>query len=462
MCTPKLLFRLQIRALLKENYHELQIALTLGCCLKTVYNWKNRFKAGDSILDRARSGRPMIITISSQLRLIAFYCQHKPLLGCCRWSIRDAEWYLKKHPEILQVTISRSSIQRYLVFHGFKPHRWKYFLHISDPDFFEKMEKIIMIYLNPPKYLYCFDECTGLQALEMVSPSLPADRNAPKLKEFKYERHGTVSILSILNVADGKVFTEPIADHTAATIIEFLKKHILQHDPIEELHYICDNYSSHSTDGFCREIAKICDVKYPDLKTVEERRMWLQNTDKRIVFHFLPFHGSWLNQIEIWFGILQRKALRGESFSSTKALKNAIVSFNDTWNTDFSHPFKWGYTGEDLYEKVVHRLIKWLHLESQDLDYKFLGKQLALMNNLIVKYWGKVNKDVWVSLYKTLKEKESFVCGIIRNINPENYKGSKNCSNEQLNKKIEEIKRKLTLSLLELKRILSLDIAQLA
>jgi len=159
------------------------------------------------------------------------------------------------------------------------------------------MEKIIDLYLNPPEYLFCLDECTGLQVLERIAPRLCAEGNKPELREFEYKRHGTISVFSILQVSNGKIFTDCIEDHTTITIIQSLKKHISKYDFTETLHYILDNYSSHSTEEFCQEIAGLCNIEIPELKTTIERRQWLESVGKRIVFHFLPFHGSWLNQL---------------------------------------------------------------------------------------------------------------------------------------------------------------------
>jgi len=341
----------------------------LGCHIKTVLTWKKR--AGDSISDRDRSGRPTIIPSEANHRLTAFYCQHNPLPGCTRWTVRWAEIYLRKYPEILQCSISRSSIHRLLKSNALKPYRNKYFLQICDPDFFPKMEKIIKVYKSSYRYLFCLDECTGLQALERKAPSLPAKDHRPEYIEPEYVRHGTVSIVSILQVSTGHVFTECIPDHTSSTLILSVKKHILQYDKSVELHYICDNYSSHSTEQFCLGIAELCNVKLPILKTAQDRRQWLESSGKRIIFHFLPTHGSWLNLIEIWFGILQSKALKDESFLSTTYLENRIISYTNTWNTNFAHPFKFSYTGEGLHEKVISRFTKWLQMQSPQLNVKF-------------------------------------------------------------------------------------------
>lgn len=399
--------------LLQNKLSEYTISALLGCHVRTVLIWKRRFQEGEGILDRDRSGRPPSIPSEVNHRLLAFYCQHNPLPGCSRWTIRWAQTYLQEHPEILQCLISRSSIHRMLKSHALKPYRNRYFLQICDPHFFEKMEKILKVYKSSYHYLFCLDECTGLQALERTAPSLPPQDGRPGYLEPDYVRHGTACILSILQVSNGHVFTDCISDHTSSTLILSVKKHALQYEKSALLHYICDNYSSHSTEEFCLGIAELCGVDLPKLRTAANRKQWLESPEKRIIFHFLPSHGSWLNLIEIWFCILQQKALKDESFRSTTELEKRIISFTDTWNTHFAHPFKFTYTGKGLHEKVISRFTKWLQMESPQLDLKFLGKQIKLISNLATTYWSKLKKDVWVTLKSTLQEKNDFIRLII-------------------------------------------------
>ncbi len=275
------------------------------------------------------------------------------------------------------------------------------------------MEHIIQVYGSAYPNLFCFDECTGVQAIQRVAPTLPAGTNQPAYHEPEYIRHGAVSFLSVLNVRKGDVFTECIPDHTSPVILSCVKKHAEQFGPSEQLHYICDNYSSHSTELFCQGIADLCKIKLPHLKTAALRRQWLQLMDKRIVIHFLPTHGSWLNMIEIWFGILQQKAIKDESFSSKTSLCNRILDFTETWNVHFAHPFKWTYTGEGLHEKVIARFIRWLQIESPQMTPKFLEKQIVLMQNIAYTYWPKVKIDVWSFLEETLRQKQQFLKNIM-------------------------------------------------
>lgn len=124
----------------------------------TVRKWIMRSKNGDELCDQNRSGRPPVYNEKTQLKTIAFYCQVSPLPGCNSWSLRWAENYLKEHSEIIGCSMSHSTIQRILKSHGLRPHLHKYFLAITDPDFFPKMEHIVNLCLNPPEHLFNFDE----------------------------------------------------------------------------------------------------------------------------------------------------------------------------------------------------------------------------------------------------------------------------------------------------------------
>jgi hypothetical protein len=120
-----------------------------------------------------------------------------------------------------------------------------------------------------------------------------------------------------------------------------------------------------------------------------------------------------LNLIEIWFGILQQKAIKDQSFFSKAELRNRIIEFTKTWNKYFAHPFHWTYTGHGLHEKVIGRFIRWLQMQSPQLNGKFLEKQLRLISHLANKYWSKVKNNVWSLLQETLSKSHDFLGEII-------------------------------------------------
>ena len=372
-----------------------QIAGYLGCSLATLRRWSAMPEESAQLLDRSRSGRFPTFPEGTHLRVIAFYCQ-SPLSGCRGWSLSWAAQYLSQNPEILGHTISSSSIHRILKKNGLRPHLVRYFLHITDPDFFPKMEHLISLYLHPPQHLFCMDECTGLQALERVAPKMDTDSGA-KI-EFEYKRQGTRDLFSIFDVRSGKVFGRVMDNHRQETFVEVLSEHISQQKTDAPLHYILDNLASHSTELVCRAVAELSAVRCRSLESVAERKLWLQSDEKRIIFHFTPFHGSWLNQVEFWFGIIAAKCLKGRNFKSVDELSETLISFHDTWNEHFAHPFNWTYTGDGLHEKAVRRVTDWLVLKTKEMNRKFLHKQILLLANLVSSYWAAVPKKRWASL----------------------------------------------------------------
>ena len=379
----------------------------------TVRRWILRSKNGNELYDQKRSGRPQIYSEKTQLKTITFYCQVSPLPGCNSWSLRWAESYLKAHSEIIGYSMSHSTIQRILKTHALRPHLHKYFLSITDPDFFPKMEHIVDLCRHQPEYLFNFDECTGLQAKCRLAPDLPPEPNKTRSEEFEYRRNGTTDLMAFLNPKTGKVFGQCTPNHNTQTLICVFKEHVNTLPSDVQLHYIMDNLNTHFHDDFCRTVADLSGVTYAPLKAGVERRSWLQRDDKRIVIHFVPFHGSWLNMIEIWFGILNKKCLRHQSFQSVQLLQEIIEEFIETWNNFFAHPFTWKYTGEGLHEKAISRFNKLLFIESKQMDIKFLTKQLLLMSNIAKTYYGKVHTTVWKQLHDSIIEKIDYIHGII-------------------------------------------------
>ena len=130
-----------------------------------IYRWSER----TGINDNPRSGRPLTYNEDIQLKLIAFYCQTTPLPGCGRWTLKWAEKRLEKCSNPVGMQLSHSTIGRILKKHNLKPHLSNYFLHITDPDFFLKMPKILKLYMNRPEHLYSLDECPGIQILRRLA-----------------------------------------------------------------------------------------------------------------------------------------------------------------------------------------------------------------------------------------------------------------------------------------------------
>lgn len=264
-----------------------------------------------------------------------------------RWTISDLT------EEVHQQNISAmsaSSVWRLLDQAALKPHKWVYWLNSPDPAFESKMLHIVNLYLHPPAdgLLFSLDEKTGIQALERKYPDQPTQPSQPYRREHSYQRHGTQDLLAAFEVSSGNVFAQTLNGHSSVYWEGFIKELVSRYPESQKFHFIQDNYSTHSTPQLCQLVAELCRVSLPELKTQEDRRRWLMQNDKRIVFHYLPTHASWLNQIEIWFSALSRKLLKRLNVSSLQELKDKIVKFIEYYNDQLAHPYKWTYTGKPL------------------------------------------------------------------------------------------------------------------
>lgn len=411
---PKVLLRARMLALSLEGFAPSTVATLTERDVSTVERWVSRAEEGGLLTDLARSGRPKTFTEEMRLKTIAVYCQQAPPLpGVHAWSLSDAHTYFNEHPDILGAPIGRTTIHRILLEHALRPDRRRYYLQITDPDFFPKMEHITTLYLNPPPLLFCFDECTCIQALKRLSPDLPATHNQPLLEDFDYRRGGTTELLAFLNPASGEVFGQCAPDHNRHTLSQVFTAHVETLPPDAAIHYVMDNLSPHYHDDFCQTVADLSGVSYTPLKTGAQRRQWLGSEDKRIVVHFVPFHASWLNLIEIWFGILKRKCLSYGHFLSVQQLCQDILAFIDTWNQHYAHPFSWSYTGEELHAKAVRRFCRLLAIETDQMDSAFLRKQLGLMSNLAASYIEQIPAADWLQLLELATHKHEYITRII-------------------------------------------------
>jgi transposase len=312
--------RYQIVTLHKMGVEKRVIASFVNLDISTVNRWTERAESDMELKDKPRPGRPLVYDDAVRHRVVAFYCQTTPLPGlpgAGRWTLRWAEKILEITPELIGAgagsMLSRSTIGRILNNQNLKPHRRKYFLQITDPDFFPKMEHLIQVYKTQKNNLFCYDECTGIQVLLRIAPDVHPEMSEKKkkawLEEFEYIRNGTIDLLAFMDVHNGKVNVECKPDHTKDTFLSVFEQHVthvagvrVQQEQDERIDYIMDNLASHYSYEFCELVAKLSNVHCPDrsdLKTGELRRKWLQSEEKRIVIHFTPFHGSWLNMIEI-------------------------------------------------------------------------------------------------------------------------------------------------------------------
>lgn len=391
------------------------IAWLMNRHVSTVNRWQNQFEKGFGLTDKSRIGRPSTYHTATRYRILSFYCQACPLAGYSSWKLRTAEEYLAENPDLLGCSPSHATIQRILSSHLLAPHRHKYFLQIRDPDFFPKMESILPFLLDPPEFFFLFDESPNLQALQRKDPPLPSRNGKPACKGYDYTRHGTTDLMMFLQMKTGLGFGQCTQDHSTETLISVFKQHVRRQPSGSQLFYLMDNLYPHFNDQFCATVAELSGEHYSALKTGAKRRCWLQSRDKRIVVLFTPYHGSWLNPVEIWFSILQSQCLRHRDFLSVPHLTETIYLFIDTWNKHYCHPFDWTYTGVDLHRKAVRRFIQFLNLQPPTTDSKFLADELSLMHNLVRNYRDRVPEKHWSELRALFAASQPFVSNILEN-----------------------------------------------
>ncbi len=308
------------------------IARRLGVHPRTVERWRARFRCQGmpGLQDKPRPGPPPKFGPVTRLELIALACE--PVVGRTGTTTRTiADLVHEAAARGIVDRISWSSYQRVLADGDLRPHRIHGWVHSPDPEFREKVTEITELYLQPPAgaVVLSIDEKTGMQALERRFPDRPAAPGRPRRREFEYTRHGTQSLLCAFEVHRGRVLGECGATRTAADLVAFMEQVAVAY-PTGPVHVIWDNLNIHFDGAEYRWSA------------------FNARHGHRFVFHYTPKHASWVNQVELFFSILQRQCLREGSFRSPEELRQAVRAFVAAWNRDRAHPFRWTFTGYPL------------------------------------------------------------------------------------------------------------------
>ncbi len=275
-----------------------------------------------SLYDAPRSGRPSRTSVALRCELVQLACERPdgvttPFREVWTYaSLADAFYLRTGH------RLSVSEVGRILRFESIRPHRVKQWLKSRDPNFGEKAEVICDLYLNPPKdtVVVCVDE-KPMQVLERKYPTRIGPRGVVR-REYEYKRHGTHVLLAAFNVKTGSVFGRVVPRRTAEATVSFMEQ-LARHYRGRRVIVIWDNLTAHY-DGPVRRWTKF-----------NERH------GGRFRFVYTPTHASWMNQIEIWFSILQRRILRNGDFDHPQRQKLTVEAFIRFWNRHERHPFRW-------------------------------------------------------------------------------------------------------------------------
>jgi transposase len=247
--------------------------------------------------------------------------------GLSHWSSREMVAFIKRTE---RVEVSHHYVAKLWRDNGLRPQQQGTFKVSRDPRFAEKVADIVGLYLDPPggAVVLSIDEKTQVQALDRTQPLLPMSFDLTEKRTHDYVRHGTTNLFAALNVGTGEVVGECRPSRDGDTFLAFLKKAVKPHAG-KEIHVVLDNLSTHTT---------------PEVKE------WLEK-NPNVEFHFTPVGSSWLNQIETWFGVITRQAIRRGTFSSVKVLIKRIQNYIAHWNSN-AEPFVWTATADEIIAKV--------------------------------------------------------------------------------------------------------------
>jgi transposase len=316
--------RARIVLLAAAGMENKQIAAKLRIMPEKAARWRNRFLDGGlAALDKdaPRPGRPSTITPAKMQEVVRKTTQEKPS-NATHWSTRSMA---------KAAGLSEKSVRRIWHQHGLKPHLARTFKVSNDPQFAEKLETIIGLYLNPPEHaiVLCADEKSQIQALDRTQPGLPLKKGRCGTMTHDYKRNGTATLFAAMSTLDGTVISMCDDRHRHQEWLKFLRVIDDVTPPDKELHLIADNYATH---------------KHPKVQK------WLAR-HPRFHVYFTPTSSSWLNMVERFFRDLTEQRLRRGIFRDVEELIMAIGDYIDKHNHN-PKPFVWTAKASDVLEKV--------------------------------------------------------------------------------------------------------------
>lgn len=322
-----------------------QIAVRQGVHLDTVRTWRGRYADHglDGLRDRPRSGRPPRFVPVQRAEIKALACQLPAETGVplSRWSSTDLA--IEAIGRGIVAAISASTVRRILAEDALKPWQYQSWVFIRDPDFAAKAARVLDLYqrvfdgtgLGDNEYVISSDEKTSIQARCRCHPTLPPGTARRMRVNHEYNRGGSLSYLAAYDVHHAQVFGH-CAAKTGITPFMTLVEKVMTSEPYasaERVFWVVDNGSSHRGKAACDRLA----ARFPNA----------------VLIH-TPVHASWLNQVEIFFSIVQRKVVSPNDFTSLDQVEDRLTTFERRYN-ETARPFEWKFTPADL-EDLMARI----------------------------------------------------------------------------------------------------------
>jgi transposase len=370
------------------GFNNVDIAQRLDTDSDTIARWRTRWLAAaprlseaeaagmpekdlraliESVLvDDPRPGTPDTFQSEQLIQMVAIACSdpRDSAREISHWTPRELADEFEKCAIVER--ISPRHVGRVLDEMDLQPHRSRDWLNNErdlDPGALDAQASTICeLYAAAPvlatqgTHTISLDEKTGIQALERKHPTRPRRPGQVELREYEYERHGTLALIANFNVVSGLVIQPTLGPTRTEEDLVAHVRHTIATDPAGQWILVLDQLNTHQSEGLVRLVAEACQLKLDlgikgksgILESKDTRKTFLEDAIHRIRFVYTPKHSSWLNQVELWFSILVRKLLKRAGFSSLEDLRQRILKFIEYFNRTMAKPFKWTYTGRPL------------------------------------------------------------------------------------------------------------------
>jgi hypothetical protein len=391
--------RMQIILLAFKKFSNVKISESVGLGREQVGVWRRRWRDSfdallsiqvgesraqlersimDVLCDAPRSGSPGKFTAEQVVGIIAIACEppsqsDRPVTT---WTGRElVDEAIKR---VIVDSISVSQVNRFLAEVQHQPHHSKYWCFTTEKDpeqFASQVQTVCEAYLEAPD-LYHYenthtvsvDEMTSLQANEHRAETKRATPGQIAKIECQYTRHGTLCVTANWHVVEGQLVETTISETRNNDDFAQHIDRMIQTDPEAGWVIIVDNLNTHCGEAIVRTVARRLGIdqdtlgvkgKRGVLKSMNTRKKFLSDRSHPIRFVYIPKHSSWLNQIEVIFGIISRRVMRGGSFTSKDNLREKLQSFIEYFNRTYAKPMNWTYNGRPTRSNADRRPRTW-------------------------------------------------------------------------------------------------------